>query len=405
MASPRETSIWNKIRKDLSESQQLILNGRYNDAMILNKNILATIVQLQLDKAVLVSNTLESDVDQLYDSQVISDETHQKYVKIVQYGSQAEAGAMPTAQAANDSFSLLRDALSTYFDDSQPRTARRTADSGDEAPAEDEAADTRTAEDTVAESSPSVSSRYTSSYRTQGSSFDASGVNIPISGRRTDTRRPAQRASRPASSQRASRSSAPERPTRPLRDTERVSRTGDRRQSSARPSSSRYGRNGSSNRRSGSARRRNEEPVSIDLYTIAKIAIPIACVILGIILIRVLMSGGKSEIETTPVPTTEIVETTTVPETEPVTEPETTAASTGVWMTTTGVKVRTAPNTTDSRVLAVVNAGTVVNYKSDYDADWIVIDYEGQEAYMAKQYVQEVQAETTAGTEETTAAQ
>lgn len=405
MASPRETSIWNKIRKDLSESQQLILNGRYNDAMILNKNILATIVQLQLDKAVLVSNTLESDVDQLYDSQVISDETHQKYVKIVQYGSQAEAGAMPTAQAANDSFSLLRDALSTYFDDSQPRTARRTADSGDEAPAEDEAADTRTAEDTAAESSPSVSSRYTSSYRTQGSSFDASGVNIPISGRRTDTRRPAQRASRPASSQRASRSSAPERPTRPLRDTERVSRTGDRRQSSSRPSSSRYGRNGSSNRRSGSARRRNEEPVSIDLYTIAKIAIPIACVILGIILIRVLMSGGKSEIETTPVPTTEIVETTTVPETEPVTEPETTAASTGVWMTTTGVKVRTAPNTTDSRVLAVVNAGTVVNYKSDYDADWIVIDYEGQEAYMAKQYVQEVQAETTAGTEETTAAQ
>lgn len=405
MASPRETSIWNKIRKDLSESQQLILNGRYNDAMILNKNILATIVQLQLDKAVLVSNTLESDVDQLYDSQVISDETHQKYVKIVQYGSQAEAGAMPTAQAANDSFSLLRDALSTYFDDSQPRTARRTADSGDEAPAEDEAADTRAAEDTSAESSPSVSSRYTSSYRTQGSSFDASGVNIPISGRRTDTRRPAQRASRPASSQRASRSSAPERPTRPLRDTERVSRTGDRRQSSSRPSSSRYGRNGSSNRRSGSARRRNEEPVSIDLYTIAKIAIPIACVILGIILIRVLMSGGKSEIETTPVPTTEIVETTTVPETEPVTEPETTAASTGVWMTTTGVKVRTAPNTTDSRVLAVVNAGTVVNYKSDYDADWIVIDYEGQEAYMAKQYVQEVQAETTAGTEETTAAQ
>lgn len=105
MASPRETSIWNKIRKDLSESQQLILNGRYNDAMILNKNILATIVQLQLDKAVLVSNTLESDVDQLYDSQVISDETHQKYVKIAQYGSQAEAGAMPTAQAANDSFS------------------------------------------------------------------------------------------------------------------------------------------------------------------------------------------------------------------------------------------------------------------------------------------------------------
>lgn len=405
MASPRETSIWNKIRKDLSESQQLILNGRYNDAMILNKNILATIVQLQLDKAVLVSNTLESDVDQLYDSQVISDETHQKYVKIVQYGSQAEAGAMPTAQAANDSFSLLRDALSTYFDDSQPRTARRTADSGDEAPAEDEAADTRAAEDTSAESSPSVSSRYTSSYRTQGSSFDASGVNIPISGRRTDTRRPAQRASRPASSQRASRSSAPERPTRPLRDTERVSRTGDRRQSSSRPSSSRYGRNGSSNRRSGSARRRNEEPVSIDLYTIAKIAIPIACVILGIILIRVLMSGGKSEIETPPVPTTEIVETTTVPETEPVTEPETTAASTGVWMTTTGVKVRTAPNTTDSRVLAVVNAGTVVNYKSDYDADWIVIDYEGQEAYMAKQYVQEVQAETTAGTEETTAAQ
>ena len=40
MPTPREASIWGKIRTDLNEAQQNILNGRYAEAMVLDREIL-----------------------------------------------------------------------------------------------------------------------------------------------------------------------------------------------------------------------------------------------------------------------------------------------------------------------------------------------------------------------------
>lgn len=139
--------------------------------------------------------------------------------------------------------------------------------------------------------------------------------------------------------------------------------------------------------RRGSGRYAREEVSELDIYSILKIVLPLLCLILAVILIRVLTSGGKPEIQTSPVAVTETtIETTEAPTEPETTEPETTEAPKR-WVTTDGVRVRTKPSTEGSEVLTVLEPGTELQYRGDYDADWIKIDYNGQEAYVARAYV------------------
>lgn len=422
MPTPREASIWGKIRTDLNEAQQNILNGRYAEAMVLDREILKRIVRMQVDKAVLVSNNLESDIEQLFENRLISKETRDQYHAIRLYAEQAEGGVQATAQAANDSFSLLKDALEHYVDSNAQRSSGSSYEtrsfqgssrfssgySGPAAASDSYAAaatDSYTTEATRAEASEDdmeAMERYDAGIDTASgnagdasasaprASFDASGVDIPLGN--------APRRSGSNVRHRSSRNTN-QRPTRPLRDSERVSRNGNRRPAAAgttkRDSASAGRRNGSRPR--GGQKGRKQE---LDVYGILKYVIPILCLILAVILIRVLMGGsGSSTIETTPAATVAVTEP--VMETEAIV-PETTAAPepTAIYMTTTGVKVRTEPNT-DCRVLAVLDAGTQVSYKGEADG-WVNIDYNGESAYIKSDFVQPVAAETPA--EETPAA-
>lgn len=426
MPTPREASIWGKIRTDLNEAQQNILNGRYAEAMVLDREILKRIVRMQVDKAVLVSNNLESDIEQLFENRLISKEMRDQYHAIRLYAEQAEGGVQATAQAANDSFSLLKDALEHYVDANAQRSSGSSYEtrsfqgssrfssgySGPAATSDSYAAagtDSYTSEATRDETSAddmeavgrydtaTGADRYETGSDTTSvnagdaiasaprSSFDASGVDLPLGN--------APRRSGSSVHHRSSRNTN-QRPTRPLRDSERVSRNGNRRPAAAgtanRASASSARRNGSRPR--GGQKGRTQE---LDIYGILKYAIPILCLILAVILIRVLMSGsGSSTIETTPAATVAVTEP--VMETEAIV-PETTAApepTTAIYMTTTGVKVRTEPNT-DCRVLAVLDAGTQVTYKGEADG-WVNIDYNGENAYIKSDFVQPVAAETPA---------
>ena len=430
MPTPREASIWGKIRTDLNEAQQNILNGRYAEAMVLDREILKRIVRMQVDKAVLVSNNLESDIEQLFENRLISKETRDQYHAIRLYAEQTENGVQATAQAANDSFSLLKDALEHYVDANAQRSSgnsyetrsfqgssrfssgysgpvaaeRSFAASGTDSYASTDAADSVSSTSEADDSGDADTVRRYAATENEGeydtttgsedfaagaaaprSSFDASGVDLPL--------RNAPRRSGSNVRHRSSRNTN-QRPTRPLRDSERVSRNGNRRPAAAgtakRDSASAGRRNGSRPR--GGQKGRKQE---LDLYGILKYVIPILCLILAVILIRVLMGGsGSSTIETTPAATVAVTES--VMETEPIV-PETTAApepTTAIYMTTTGVKVRTEPNT-DCRVLAVLDAGTQVTYKGEADG-WVNIDYNGEDAYIKSDFVQPVAAETPA---------
>ena len=422
MPTPREASIWGKIRTDLNEAQQNILNGRYAEAMVLNREILKRIVRMQVDKAVLVSNNLESDIEQLFENRLISKETRDQYHAIRLYAEQTENGVQATAQAANDSFSLLKDALEHYVDSNAQRSSgggyetrsfqgSSRFSSGYSGPAagSDSYASTDAA-DSVSSSYEADGSddadtvrRYTATENEGGydtaagsedfgagaataprSSFDASGVDLPLGN--------APRRSGSNVHHRSSRNTN-QRPTRPLRDSERVSRNGNRRPAAASTAkrAAVSGRRNANRPRGGQKGRKQE----LDLYGILKYVIPILCLILAVILIRVLMgNSGSSTIETTPAAT--VAATEPVMETEPIV-PETTAApepTTAIYMTTTGVKVRTEPNT-DCRVLAVLDAGTQVTYKGEADG-WVNIDYNGEDAYVKSDFVQPVAAETPA---------
>lgn len=376
MPTPRENSIWGNIRSDLNKAQQSILNGQYSEAMILDKSILKTLVRLQIDKAVLVSNNLENDIDQLYNNHLISEETRSNYHTIRLYGERAESGEA-SSQAANDSFSLIRDELAIYMDsasDSRQTVPSYTQNIRAAAQAADEYGDAMednadAFDETAAESDFSNSEDLSGTSTGSTPSFvsNLGNVDIPLSN---------SSAGRGSTQKRASR------PTRPLRDSERVTRNQGRRMSQS--------RDGRPARR---VKRRRSS--SLDMYNIMKFAIPIACIILLIILIKIIMGGSdKSTIETTPAATTEAVMETTapaevVPETEAI--PETEAVS-NVWVTTTGVKVRTEPNT-DCDVLDVLDAGVQVTYKGDAGDEWIMIDYNGRDAYLNKQFVQPVASE------------
>ena len=430
MPTPREASIWGKIRTDLNEAQQNILNGRYAEAMVLNREILKRIVRMQVDKAVLVSNNLESDIEQLFENRLISKETRDQYHAIRLYAEQTENGVQATAQAANDSFSLLKDALEHYVDSNAQRSSGGSYEtrsfqgssrfsSGYSGPAAGERSFAAAGSDSYAstDAADSVGSRYEAdgsddadtvrrytateneggydtdtgsedfgagTAATPRSSFDASGVDLPLGN--------APRRSGSNVHHRSSRNTN-QRPTRPLRDSERVSRNGNRRPAAASTAkqAAASGRRNANRPRGGQKGRKQE----LDLYGILKYVIPILCLILAVILIRVLMgNSGSSTIETTPAATVAVTESVT--ETEPIV-PETTAApetTTAIYMTTTGVKVRTEPNT-DCRVLAVLDAGTQVTYKGEADG-WVNIDYNGENAYIKSDFVQPVAAETPA---------
>ena len=426
MPTPREASIWGKIRTDLNEAQQNILNGRYAEAMVLDREILKPLVRMQVDKAVLVSNNLESDIEQLFENRLISKETRDQYHAIRLYAEQAESGVQATAQAANDSFSLLKDALEHYVDTNAQRSSGSSYEtrsfqgssrfaSGYRGPAAGADSYAAAGSDTVdsSDAADSVSADYaaagvsatdvTDGYaaaedRTDFStgagtdtasapraSFDASGVDIPLGN--------ATRRSGSNVRHRSSRNTN-QRPTRPLRDSERVSRNGNRRPAASgttKRAGTSAGRRNSS-RPGGGQRGRTQ---GFDISSLLKYILPILCLILAVILIRVLMSNpGSATIETTPAPT--VAATEPVMETEPIV-PETTAApepTTAIYMTTTGVKVRTEPNT-DCRVLAVLDAGTQITYKGEADG-WVNIDYNGENAYIKADFVQPVAAETPA---------
>ena len=112
-----------------------------------------------------------------------------------------------------------------------------------------------------------------------------------------------------------------------------------------------------------------------------KFVVPIVLVIILIVLIRVLTPKKPATEETSaPVITTEAAETT-VSETEP----ESTASGSS-YKTTTTLNVRKEPSTDADRI-GKLDPGASVEYLRDHDDTWAVIKYNGQEAYVAKEFL------------------
>ena len=70
-------------------------------------------------------------------------------------------------------------------------------------------------------------------------------------------------------------------------------------------------------------------------------------------------------------------------------EAETVAAESTVYRTTDTVNVRPEPSTDTDRI-GVLAPDTDVEYLRDYDEKWAVISYNGQEAYVSRDFIRQV---------------
>ena len=141
-------------------------------------------------------------------------------------------------------------------------------------------------------------------------------------------------------------------------------------------------------RRSAPARKsRKNQRSGFSSADLVKLFIPLALIIILIILIRVLSPNKTPTTETAPVIPTE-APTTEAAVTEPETEASTTAAVS--YKTTDTLNVRKEPSTEADRI-GKLDPGASVTFIKDYDDFWAVIEYNGQEAYVAKQYLTEAE--------------
>jgi len=110
-------------------------------------------------------------------------------------------------------------------------------------------------------------------------------------------------------------------------------------------------------------------------------------VILLVVFIRACGSKKDDVPETTPAVTTEAQQQPTsapAPTAPAETMAETTPAP--VYKTSTNLNVRSMPSTEGTK-LGLLPADTIVEYLGAYDDSWAIISYDGEEAYVASQYL------------------
>ena len=139
----------------------------------------------------------------------------------------------------------------------------------------------------------------------------------------------------------------------------------------------RPGRAGSS-QAARSRKRSGSQSSSFSLYTLLKLLVPVLCIVLLLLVVK--LAKPESRTKETEGPTAvETMEATEASQEE-------TESSGPVYRTTDVLNVRPEPSTSSERI-GQLNAGVTVEYVRAYDSDWAVILYNGQEAYVASQYL------------------
>ena len=368
-------SSWDRIRDGVNETERLIGQKSYNEAMLDARKTLEYMVVRLCEKNGLSETNLIDQIEALAAQGIISKTTCEHYHKIRTIGNKALHENDNSAYNANQAHHLLSQEVYAFANDYDPRrrTARAVAEpSGDftarEARNRQLAAKAREAAEKAAEEGTGTSDDAGVSHeaeRRDGDSDPAEGTEKPSK----------------ASEGRAIRTGSGSRePSRP------VSRT--RETGSGETGSSRIVRENRRPNVSSGNRRRNRR-TGIDPASLIKPLLLLAIIIVLIIIIRMIRPGdNKTPTETTaPVETMEEAETTAavepVAETEP---PEETVSE--VYKTTTTVRVRSTPDTSgNGNIVATLGPDTRIEFIGTYDDKWAKIRYNGEEAYISSQYV------------------
>ena len=291
MGRTENPSIWEKIQRNVQETERLIGQKKYNLAMIKARQTMEYMVKLHCDKAGIVESTPDTMIRELYGGKWISKSTAEHYLQILSIGEQAAKDGDNGAFNANQAYHLLSQEVYAFSNSDKPERTRRSAR---------EASVSR-----GSDSSRAVSSR--------------------AAGSRTSSSR-----------------AVPQ---------------------------------------SRSRRRQRNGFYGLDLL---KLLIPIVLIIVLIFLICILAPKDTPTEETSTAPVT-----TEAPTTMASTEPETTEEETAapvVYRTTDVLNVRSGPSTNDERI-GKLDEDVPIEVIGDYDETWAIIIYNGQEAYVSKDYL------------------
>ena len=151
------------------------------------------------------------------------------------------------------------------------------------------------------------------------------------------------------------------------------------------PSSAGSGNGKPAGTRSGSSEGRRPRAYaggpSFEFRSIIKPVLLIIIIILLLLIIKMIRPATDAKPDSTAAVSTESL--------APETEAETVAAESTVYRTTDTVNVRPEPSTDTDRI-GVLAPDTDVEYLRDYDEKWAVISYNGQEAYVSRDFIRQV---------------
>lgn len=128
---------------------------------------------------------------------------------------------------------------------------------------------------------------------------------------------------------------------------------------------------------------RNTRPV-IDLETILRPLLLVAIIIVLIFIIKMIHPKQETDMLETPAVSTEAASDTKQDSSESNTDIPT--EDTPYYKTTDILNVRSSPSTDKERI-GVLNAGAKVDYIGDYDDTWAIIKFNGEDAYVVKEYL------------------
>lgn len=381
-------SSWERIQQGVSDTERLIGQKEYNASMIKARQTLEFMVKLLSERAGLDDGCdLKTQIDLLYQNRWISKSACEHYHKIRIIGNAAVHDGDSNAYSANQAYHMLSQEVYAFTDSKNAgRTTGRSFQPSKAAPASGRYSSGSSQNNSAARYGSGQSSstgRYGSSPSQSPSAgrYNSGSSQIPSAGRYgsgSSQNSPASRYGSAsaqggaqilsgASSTQAGRP-ASSRSTQPAR-------------------SSQGARSSQNNRRSSSPSRRRtpQKRQTITLYDLLKLLVPVLCIILLFFVIR-LFKPGEDTKDTTAATTPSAEYMTEPPSADAV--PDTTAADNAapVYKTTDTLNVRSQPNTDGERI-GQLAAGTTVEYIRAHDSEWAVILYNGQEAYVASQYL------------------
>ena len=387
MANNTNTS-WERIQQGVSDTERLIGQKEYNASMIKARQTLEFMVKLLSERAGLDDGCdLKTQIDLLYQNRWISKSACEHYHKIRIIGNAAVHDGDSNAYSANQAYHMLSQEVYAFTDSKNAgRTTGRSFQPSKAAPASGRYSSGSSQNNPAARygsgqssstgrygSSPSQSpsaGRYNSGSSQSpsvGRYGSGSSQNSPSSRYGSASAQGGAQILSGASSTQAGRP-ASARSTQPAR-------------------SSQGARSSQNNRRSSSPSRRRtpQKRQTITLYDLLKLLVPVLCIILLFFVIR-LFKPGEDTKDTTAATTPSAEYMTESPSADAV--PDTTAADNAapVYKTTDTLNVRSQPNTDGERI-GQLAAGTTVEYIRAHDSEWAVILYNGQEAYVASQYL------------------